>query len=117
MHVPGALVESLARSERDLLLPLDLHVDRPFQDVHEHVGIVTMRWRAATRRILHGQHNGFLARDAAELVSHEGRDYSRSRRINRLDVTANGDACSAGQGQHDESEPDCALWNLKGLTV
>ena len=70
MHV-GRALESLATPQPECGAARDLHGEFAVEHIHEHLGIVAVRQRGASRQILNRQHDEFLAGHTHEILGHQ----------------------------------------------
>ncbi|MNN48384.1 hypothetical protein D3C81_1628600 [compost metagenome] len=76
-------MEALPGCQGDFLAPGHAHDDGAFEDINETVGIVTMNRVGPAWRILHGEHQHFLAGVIGQCLGHHDVD-DRGRRTGCL---------------------------------
>src|SRR5215813_12320863 len=74
MNIVGAFIEGLSRRQGYLLSTLDLHHDGAFQHVDHRMGIVSVDRARPPGRMLHDDHQHFLAGILRKIFRHKRRD-------------------------------------------
>src|SRR5579863_1311036 len=68
VYVLWALVEGLAWDKRHFLATSDLHHNRPFENVDEDIGIMTVDRVRSSWRVVDRNHQAFLARNSCQIL-------------------------------------------------